>query len=107
MNEEMRLHKINTRYRNTLNASVAFFREGRDHPGLDEFSHCVEDLEILLDIYQCTGKACFEIDKILPVYRKLLECMRNQDITGMTDLLEYQLYPLAMEQAGRSGEVWE
>jgi hypothetical protein len=107
MREKMRSREINTRYQNTLNASIALFREGKDHAGLDALLHSLEDLESLLDTYQCTGEACLAIDKILPVYRKLLEYMRNQDITGMTDLLEFKIYPLSMEQIERCDEGCE
>lgn len=107
MKEEIRSCEINTRYRDAVNASVALFREGKDHAGLDALLHSIQDLESLLDRYRCTGKECLEIDKILPVYRELLEYMRNQDITGMTDLLEYTIYPLSLAQAGRDDEVCE
>ena len=105
MTEETRANKINTRYRDAVNASVTLFREGKDHAGLDALLHSVQDLETMIEGYQYTGQTCLPVDTILPVYRKLLECMRNQDITGMTDLLEYELCPLTA--AGRCGERCE
>ena len=107
MRDEKRSRETNTRYRNTLNSAVAFFREGKDHAGLDALLHSVEDLESILDTYQCTGKACLPMDTLLPVYQKLLLYMRNQDITGMTDLLEYTICPLSMAQFGRCDEGCE
>lgn len=106
MKEEIRTNRL-LRYRDALQSSVALFREGKDHAGLDALLNSVEDLESVLDIYQCTGEACVPIDTILAAYRRLLECMRHQDITGMTDLLEYTIYPLAMEQEERRGEACE
>lgn len=95
--------EILARLQNALDSSVGLFREGTDHAGLDELLHSVEDLEIVLDAYP--GEASLPIDAILPAYRKLLEYMWNRDITGMTDLLEFTICPLWMEQAGRCGTV--
>jgi len=107
MSEEMRTGEITARYRDAVNTSVALFRQGKDHGGLDALLHSIEDLECLLNQYQCTGDASLPVDAILPVYRQLLECMQNQDITGMADLLEYTICPLSTVLPGRCEEICE
>ncbi|WMJ83321.1 hypothetical protein ACS3UN_09610 [Oscillospiraceae bacterium LTW-04] len=93
MNATQCLEETNCRLHNTLQSCVSLFREGEDNRALDALLDSIEDLERILDIFQCAEATDFGLDNILWGYRKLLKCMQNQDVTGMTDLLEFTIIP--------------
>ncbi|HWP50998.1 MAG TPA: hypothetical protein VN626_04785 [Clostridia bacterium] len=101
MKAELCLRETHNRLQNTLRSCVALFREGQDNLGLDELIGSIEDLEYILDIFQCSGEADFSFDNILLEYRKLLDRMRNLDLAGVTDLLEFTIIPLSETWAAR------
>ncbi len=90
-----RLCERSSRLLDSLHSAIEHFRNGEDHSGLNSFLTSVDDLEIMLDTYQCLGKPKIELEKLFPAVQKLYLCMQNQDIIGITDLLEFTLYPLA------------
>ncbi|NJD02848.1 MAG: hypothetical protein FIA99_09725 [Ruminiclostridium sp.] len=99
MEQADRVKKTCDRFRNSLRSSVEYFRKGEDHSGLDSFLNSMADFESLLEHYRYSGSLKEKIEKIVPSIRILYEYMKNQDITGMTDILEFKLYPLTEEWA--------
>jgi hypothetical protein len=97
MKELIRLHERNDRFQNSLRSSVEHFRNGEDHLGLDDFLNSINDLESVIDIYQCLGEPKVKINEMLPAIQMLYIYMQNQDIIGMTDVLEFKIYPLSKE----------
>jgi hypothetical protein len=92
-----RLFERNERFKNSLRSSIEHFRNGEDHLGLDDFLNSIDDLESIIDIYQCIGEPNVRIKKMLPNLQMMYRCMQNQDITGITDVLEFRVYPLSKE----------
>lgn len=94
MEELTRFKKIGNRFLNSLLSSIEHFRKGEDHSGLDCFLNSMDDLERMLELYQYFGKPQGNFGKIVPTVQKVHVCMQNQDVAGMTDVLEFTLYPL-------------
>lgn len=87
--------------KNSLLACVEQFRNGEDQTGLKTFLNSMEDLQIMLDSLLQTA----DMEKLLRALRMLSICMKNLDITGMTDVLEFSLYPAVTEWiAGEGGK---
>ncbi len=105
MRAELCLRETAGRLQNTLRSCVSLFREGEDSLGLDALIGSVEDLERLLDIFQCTGTADLGPDDMLSACLGLLSCMQNQDATGMTDLLEFTVIPCAQAWVARGEAI--
>lgn len=103
MEQLTQFKKINYRFHNSLLSAIEDFRVGNDHKGLDSFLNSMDDLEGLLEINQCLGAEKIKTDRILPVIQELYVRIKNQDIVGITDLLEYTLYPIAKELVGGDG----
>lgn len=99
------LRETNCRLQNTLRSCVSLFREGKDNLGLDALVGSVEDLECILDILQCTGETDFEPGGTLHACRRLLDCMKNRDVTGVTDVLEFTIIPLSELWAARCDTI--
>ncbi len=104
MKAQVRFKKACGRFCSSLLSSVEYFRTGKDPHGLDSFLNSLDDLEFLLELDQFLETPKLETGRILPVIKKLRECMQNQDITGMTDLLEFELYPVAKELVEGEGK---
>jgi len=104
MNELTRFHERTDRFQNSLLTSIERFRNGEDHLGLDTFLKCMDDLENIIDIYLCLGEPKLKIDELLPAVQKLYINMKNQDVIGMTDVLEFTIYPLTREWFERCDE---
>ncbi|MBW7572347.1 hypothetical protein [Caproiciproducens faecalis] len=95
MSELTKIQERNDRFRESLKASVEHFRKGEDQAGLDEFLNSMDDLEGILQYYQCTGEPEMELDKMLAVLEKLPVYLNHQDVAGLADTLEFTLYPLS------------
>lgn len=72
--------------------TIADFRSGHDISGLNAFFTTIEDIEniILISIY--LDELEF-VDVLLPVARTLHDAVCNEDVTGLTDILEYTFLP--------------
>lgn len=97
MRHEAQYVKISGRVQKSLISAVEAFRIGEDHRGLDEFISLMNDLESMIEVGQILGAEALDYNKLAPVLEALSVCVGNRDITGMTDLLEFSLYPLAKE----------
>lgn len=84
-------------YRDALLSSVRCFRTGEDSIGMDCFLNSMKELEKLQEVGEYSNNPEEKIKKIIPILQTLLECMHNQDIVGMTDILEFELVPLSEE----------
>ncbi len=104
MKELTRLYEKNSRFQNSLCSSIECFRNCEDNPGLDNFLNSIDDLESIMDYCQCMGKPEVEIKKMLRYFQKLYIMMQNQDSIGMTDILEFEIYPLSKEWVKGSDE---
>lgn len=100
MNESTRLREQNDRFRESLRSSVRHFRRGEDHSGLDEFLNSLDDLESILDYLQCMEEPEIELKEMLEALKELPAYLRGQDVTALTDALEFAVYPLAEKWIG-------
>lgn len=99
----IRYQKVRNRFYHSLRGGIDSFREGEDQNGLDCFLESMDDLENLLEMDRILGTEVIKLERILPVLQEL-ECrIKNQDIVGMTDLMEFTLYPMIKELAGEDG----
>jgi hypothetical protein len=80
-----------------VRSAIEHFRTGNDQLGLDNLLNSMVDLENLLEFEYSADGLCNKMDKITPVLRDLCRCIKNQDVTGLTDVLEFTLYPLTTE----------
>ncbi len=94
MNELNLLQKRTDRFQRSILSSVEHFRNTEDYIGLDMLLNSIEDLENILDSYQYADESNMKIDELLPAVQTLYAYMKNQDIVGMTDILEFTIYPL-------------
>jgi|WetSurMetagenome_2_1015567.scaffolds.fasta_scaffold685086_2 hypothetical protein len=97
MNELPGLCRKKVRFQNTVQAAVEYFRSGYDSSGLDCLLNSMDDLESITDAYQYLGEPWPGIDKIMTPLRQLNACIENQDVVGITDVLEFTVYPLSKE----------
>lgn len=104
MNDVIRLDTAKERLENSLIQSIDCFKSGSDSFGIKAFLDFTEDLENLLNIYECIEEPKIIIDKILPEIQTLHTYLQNQDIVGVTDILEYTIYPMLIEMTGGNSE---
>lgn len=97
MDELTLFKKRINRFQNSLQRTIELFRKGEDHPGLDSFLSMIDDMEILLEFYPHYEGLQERIESLLTAFQKICLCMQNQDVVGMTDLLEFKLSPLTKE----------
>ena len=75
----------------------AQLRSGEDAEGIEGLLSAVSELEKLVENDQNSLKPRVDLNRLLPAIRTLCFYMRNQDIAGITDLLEDVFYPMARE----------
>gem|GEM_PF-1179570 len=80
-----------------LQATVGHFRIGEDAAGMEDFLSTMEELERAVETNRNSRQPRIDLNQLLPAVRGLYFYMRNQDITGITDLLEYTVFPLTKE----------
>ncbi|WP_028306341.1 hypothetical protein [Desulfitibacter alkalitolerans] len=97
MKELTPFKKKGGRLQNSLCCSIKHFRKGNDSLGLDSFLNSMDDLEDLLELQQYTGDLRMKIHDIAPMLQALYKSMKNQDLVGMIDVLEFTFYPLTKE----------
>lgn len=76
-----------------LQAAIDNFCVGEDEEGMKSFLIFLEKLEYVVEDDWKKPQPQIDLDQLLPVLRKLRFSMKNQDITGMTDLLEGMTAP--------------
>lgn len=77
-------------FRKSLDDSVRHFTMGEDAAGLDDFLKSLEALTGILDSDNCPARLSAALEA-------LYSAVRNQDIIGITDLLEFSFIPLINE----------
>ena len=97
MNELIQFMKNSKRFNSSLLSSIEDFRKGNDHDGLENFLNSIDDLESLLEINIYLEKPAIKLHRIISIIEDILMHMQNQDVIGMTDILEFELYPLAKD----------
>lgn len=90
-------NEINHRFQKSLCASIGLFRNGEHALGMDEFLRSVDDLENVVLLDRCSGKPKIIMKQLIPELQKIYYYMQNQDIVGLTDELEYIVYPMSGE----------
>ena len=98
------VQRICDRLHDSLQICIEDFRAGRDCQGLEAFLNAVEDLEILMDSSWGHGAENLgTTDKILDALERIRDCIENCDVAGMTDVLEFMLYPMVKEMMSENG----
>ena len=77
-----------------LRVAVSHFQIGEDAAGIKNLLSAMEELERLVEISQNSWQPQIDLNLLLPSVRRLYFYMKNQDITGITDLLNDTVYPL-------------
>jgi hypothetical protein len=95
--EQTLIRNENNRLQELLQTAVGHFRSGEDTAGLDSFLSAMEELDVVIEADRKSRQPQINLDQLLPAVRGLYFYMQNQDITGITDLLEYTVYPLTKE----------
>ena len=90
--------------REYLEAADGHFRLGEDTAGFDSLTEFLNELECTVEGGVKSGSPQIELNRLLPVLRNLNSLLRNQDIAGMTDLLEDTLIPLTENRQEGRGE---
>jgi len=80
-----------------LHAAIGHFRDGEDAAGMEDFLHAVEELERVVEADWNAWQPQIDLIQLLPALRELHFYMQNQDIDGISDLLEYTIFPLTKE----------
>ncbi|MDF3003182.1 MAG: hypothetical protein K0Q48_3301 [Bacillota bacterium] len=102
MNSNEPFDHVSDRYDRTALAAVSAFRSGNDSLGLELFGCSMEDLE---QLFELNWRSILERDfsSIVPILQELLNRINHQDMTGMTDLMEFVLCPAVKELAQING----
>lgn len=87
-----------------LRSAAGFFRSGEDAEGMENFLSAMEELELVVKTDRNSPDPKIDLNLLLPSVRGLYFYMRNQDITGIADLLEDSLTPLAEEWLKEAGD---
>jgi len=80
-----------------LQSSVEQFKKGEDAAGIDDLMRAVDALDNAVENDRNLTQPRIDLGYLLAALEKLHFYMKNQDITGMTDLLEKTFYPMAAE----------
>lgn len=83
-------------YKLLLAEVVRNWRIGNDQKGLQNFTQSIQQMERILNTSLRGGenKIFIKIDELKLVLENLYLLIKNNDVVGITDLLEYQLIPL-------------
>lgn len=104
MTASISFKKRSNRLLKSLLGTIEDFRKANDHQALESLLNSIIDLENLLTYQQYVGDIDKKIDKFLPIFQNLHDCVKNQDVIGMVDILEFELYPLSKEWIEGWGE---
>lgn len=83
-------------YKLLLAEVVRNWRIGNDQKGLQNFTQSIQQMERILNTSLRGGenKIFIKIDELKLILENLYLLIKNNDVVGITDLLEYQLIPL-------------
>lgn len=76
-----------------LCSAIREFRNCEERAGLDFLIDSLNTTENLLALCRCLGKPGIQPDDMIPALQETYRYLQNQDITGLTDFLEYQVCP--------------
>lgn len=91
MKEIVLLEKMIENYKISLLDTIDNFRKGNDETGLNNFLSSMDNLENLLEPQEYYKH--LDINEISLKMNQLYEYIKNQDILGIVDLLEFEIYP--------------
>jgi len=80
-----------------LQTASVQFRNGEDAQGIEAFLSAVTEMEKLVENDQNSLQPRIDLKHLLPAIRTLCFYIKNQDIVGIADLLEYVFYPMTKE----------
>ena len=103
MEQQVQFNNASNRFHYALLAAIKDFRSGNDRKGLDEFLAAMEDLEMLLETNLFLGGESIKTKRSLPILEEISVQIKNKDVVGLTDLLEFTLYPIVKELAEENG----
>lgn len=83
--------------RDFLQTATGQFRTGDVAAGIESLINAMEKLENEVEIDRISRQPQIDLKQLLPAMRKLYFYIKNQDITGIADLLEDTFFPLAEE----------
>ncbi|MCI1965847.1 MAG: hypothetical protein LKJ17_06925 [Oscillospiraceae bacterium] len=92
--EPTRLQVLISRLQQYVDSAVRNFRSGDDTQGMRYFLSAVEGLELVIREDRNSQQPKIDLNELLPSVRRLYFYMRNQDIVGITDLLEDTVMPM-------------
>lgn len=90
----------------SLLAAIDHFQRGEDSPGLDSLLNSLEDLNNLMNLYECLGEPAIDPELFLPALREMYRCMQDRDVVGLTDLIEFSIYPAAESWLNGQSAQW-
>ena len=78
----------------SISETIENFRKSNDCEGIDCFLKCMNELEseVLNDKYPKLVQN--QMDRINEIMQLILMKIKNKDVTGLTDILEFRLSPL-------------
>lgn len=85
------------RFQSFLRTSIEQFRNGEDQDGFENLLKGLNELESTVKIDRNSKSHKVNVSQLLAIMRKLYFLIQNQDIAGVTDLLEDRCYPLTEE----------
>lgn len=85
------------RLRGFLQTTSAQLRSGEDAEGIEGLLSAVSELEELVENDQNSLKPQIDLSRLLPAVKTLYSYMKNQDIAGISDLLEDAFTPMTGE----------
>ncbi|WDV47438.1 hypothetical protein PV797_07105 [Clostridiaceae bacterium M8S5] len=85
------------RFQELLLEAIDCFKIGQEHLGINAMLDILDDLENLVEHCEYCSDKNIHIESIVLILRNILKCIENQDVVGMTDALEFSLYPLTIE----------
>lgn len=89
-----------------LQVAISQFQMADDVKGIESLLEILKQIDNLIDIHQNLSESQIDINDLLSKMKKLYSYMKNEDITGVIDLLEYSFYPMT-EKWLIGGEVCE
>lgn len=87
-----------------MKSTISLFRDCHDQLALDYLLNSISDLEDLIEYQQNVGISGNRIDDLVPILKLLLDKVKNNDVIGMTDLLEFKLTPIVEKWIKGCGE---
>ncbi|WP_164918947.1 hypothetical protein [Caproiciproducens sp. NJN-50] len=88
-----------------LHSAIGCFRIGEDAEGMENFLSAMEELELVVKTDRNSPYPKIDLNLLLPSVRGLYFYMQNQDITGIADLLEDAVAPLAENWLKEAGDT--